>query len=780
MARRALRRLAGALALAAAAAALPVLAIGIGSLPGIRGSQALQGLDGPATIARDVFGVPHIQASSERDAYRALGYAQAQDRLWQMEFQRRVAQGRLAEVVGAAALPVDRYLRVLGLRQAAEASLAALDPHSRDLLDAYVRGINDWIEGRDRLLPPEFWIFWHEPEPWTAADSAVWIKMMALTLDGDMNGELLRSRLAGLLSPDQLQDLWPGIQAPEPERQALPAARASRLLATLPAPPGPGTGSNAFAVAASRSASGAALLAGDPHLELRTPGVWYLAHLRAPGLAVTGATMPGLPFVVIGRNDTLAWSLTTTGADVQDLFVETLDPADPSRYLTPDGPQPFELRQETIRVAGGQPETLEVRRTRHGPVISDLMEDAARPGTVLSLSWTALDPADTTIAAGFRLAHAADLQELRTVLAAYRNPVQNFVAADATGAVGLLVAGAVPIRRSGDGSMPGDGASGESDWVGTIPADQLPVRLDPATGVVANGNDRVEDGDYPYTISATAEPVWRRRRIEALLAGRDRLDGTDLIRIQRDHRSGFARDLLPVLLRTDGLPPALAELRDAMRGWDGTMAEDSWRAGLFLAFAEHLSRLVRSDELGAAAGEVGGLRGAFLVRVVRQRQAWCDDRRTPVTEDCAALAARALAQAHQALVATFGPEREAWSLHEVQTALLPHPVLDSVPVLGRLFGHAARKAGDPYSVDVAGASVDPALVRRTVTHAASLRILVDLAEPDAIQIVAAGGQSGHPWSRWFGDGVDRYAADRRTTLPSRDLPVRLELTPAAR
>jgi penicillin amidase len=773
--KRALCRMAGALALLALAATAAVLAIGLGSLPRTSGDYRLAGLDGPVAIERDQFGVPHIKAASERDAYRALGFAQAQDRLWQMEFQRRVGQGRLAEVVGAAALPADRYLRTLGLYRAAEASLAGLDPRARLLLDAYVQGVNDWIDGRDRLLPPEFWIFWHAPEPWTAADSAVWIKMMALSLDGDMNGELARMRLAGRLPPDRMEDLWPGIALPQRAALALPDGPAQALQALLPAPPGPGTGSNAFAVAAGRSRSGGALLAGDPHLELRSPGVWYLAHLEAPGLSVTGATMPGLPFVVIGRNATLAWSLTTTGADVQDLFVETVDPADPGRYLAPDGPLAFQLRDETIRIAGGGTEKLTVRATRHGPVVSDLLDAAPAPDRVLSLAWTALDPDDRTIEAGFRLAHAADLDALQDVLAAYRNPVQNFIAADAAGRVGLVVAGAVPVRRSGDGSMPADGASGRADWIGRVPPQELPVILDPPGGTVANANEPVAGDGPPHLISATGEPPWRRQRIDALLAEKPVLDGNDLIRIQRDHRSGFAVDILPTLLGASGLPPDLVELRDSLRGWDGTMAPRSWQAGLFLAWAEHLSRLVREDEPGAAA--LPGLRGDFLARVLRERPAWCDDRRTSEVEDCATMAGRALERAHAALRAAFGPARASWELRRVQEAALPHAALGGVPVLGGLFGARAAKAGDPYSVDVAGASVDAGLVRRTVTHAASLRIVADLADRARIDIVTAGGQSGHPWSRWFADGVRRWEADRRIGLPAGSRSDRLLLAP---
>ncbi|WP_222183597.1 penicillin acylase family protein [Geminicoccus harenae] len=775
--RRSLRLLAGAVALVLLLTILLVLAAGIGSLPRTGGSYRLAGLDGPVAIGRDRFGVPHIQASSERDAYRALGFVQAQDRLWQMEFQRRVGQGRLAELVGPAALPIDRHLRVLGLYRTAEQAVARLDPATRALLDAYVQGVNDWIEGRDRLLPPEFWIFWHRPERWTAADSAVWVKMMALTLDGDMNAEILRQRLLGVLPPELIQDLWPGMALPQTVGSHLPDGFLRELAAALPAPPAPGTGSNAFAVAPGRSASGGALLAGDPHLELRSPGVWYLAHLEAPGLAVTGATLPGLPFVVIGRTRQLAWSLTTTGADVQDLFVETLDPADPAAYLTPEGSRPFSVRTERITVADEADQVLSVRTTRHGPVISDLVDVPHPAGSVVSLAWTVLDPDDRTIRAGFRLPHAQNVAEARQVLRDYRNPVQNFMLADAAGRIGLVVAGAVPVRRGGDGSMPVDGASGRFDWTGTIPPDELPARIDPISGSIANGNDRVVDDDYPHLVATSWEPDWRRRRIDALLAAEPVLDGDDLIRIQRDHRSGFAVELLPTLLGATGLAQEPAALLRDMAGWDGTMAEESWQAGLFLAWAEHFARRVRADELGPAAALVGGLRGAFLADVLRNRPGWCDDRRTEPVEDCAHIAGLALADAHRALVRTFGARPSAWTLRRVQHAELAHAVLGGVPLLGSWFSQDLTKAGDPYSVDVAGTRVDASLVRRTVTHAASLRMVADLAEPEGIRIVTAGGQSGHPLSRWFSDGARRWERDIRIRLPASELIELLSLVP---
>ena len=740
------------------AAALVIGAIGMGSLPRIDGSYRLAGLDGPVAIGRDRYGVPRIEAASERDLYRAMGFVHAQDRLWQMAFQRRAGQGRLAEVLGEAALPIDRYMRTLGLYRVAEANLARLDARTLDLLNAYAQGVNDWLDRRDRLLPPEFWLLRDTPEPWTAADSAVWIKMMALTLDSSASGDLLRARLAKVLSPGQIDELWPAAAVPVQV----------------------GTGSNGWAVDGGHSATGAPILAGDPHLQLQTPGIWYLADLRAPGLQVVGATMPGLPFVVIGRTPSLAWTLTTTGADVQDLFVETVDPTDGDRYLTPDGPRAFETRDEIIQVRGGPTEHLVVRTTRHGPVVSAILPEVAAietDGKVASLAWTALDPDDTTLAAGFAMARATDLAQAADALALYHSPVQNFIVASKDDGIGMFVAGAVPIRLSGDGTVPADGATGTGDWLGRIAPADLPRQVRPPRGRVVNANDRIVDDAYPRLITRYWEPAFRRERIEALLDQSGRPDGAAMQAIQRDIRSGLATALLPTLATAEVTGDRLQQLRAGMVDWDGTMAGDAWQPTLFLAWAERFSRLIRQDELGPLADGYEGLRGDFLVHAVQPPGRWCDDVRTAPVEGCASMAGRAFAEAVHDLDAALGADRSAWAFGLVQQAALPHAVLGGVPVLGRVFGQVAAKAGDGYSVDVAASRPAPDLIHRTVLHGPSLRMIADMSLPDSIRIVTAGGQSGHPWSRWFADGVIRWEHDTRIELPADRLPDRLDLLP---
>ncbi len=350
------------------------------SLPQIDGQITVAGIEAPVTIVRDAQAVPHIEAESLLDATFALGFVHAQDRLWQMEFRRRVGAGRLAEIVGEAALPVDRFMRLLGLYRLAEASLAYLDPETVAWLEAYARGVNAYLATRKGPLPPEFLLLGHaEIEPWRPADSLVWLRLMALDLGRNWRDELLRARLASRLNEEQIADIWAADDADAPITTAMLARELDldALAAALPPAAPPGQGSNAWVINGARSDSGAPLLANDPHLRLRAPGVWYLAHLRTPELELIGATMPGVPGVILGHNGTIAWGFTNTGPDTQDLFIERLDPGYPHRYLTPEGPKPFAVREEVIQVTGAAPVRLRIRTTRHGPVISDLLPVAA-------------------------------------------------------------------------------------------------------------------------------------------------------------------------------------------------------------------------------------------------------------------------------------------------------------------------------------------------------------------------------------------------------------------
>ena len=516
----------GALALlllAAAAAGAGYLWLR-GSLPVIDGERTVSGLAEPVDVVRDRHGVPHVLAGSEEDALFALGYVHAQDRLWQMEMNRRIGAGRLAEVLGPAALDTDRLLRVLGLYRRAEATPPYLEPGSRRRIAAYVDGVNAWMETREGPLPPEFLLLGFEPEPWTAADTLVWPKVMALDLGREWARDLMRLRLSEFLPPDRLLDFYTpyrsdkprGVELPEPPGSVsartlrphatgtrprpasmprvpaapvrMPEMRVARRDADLPPPRSPhglhtirGTvpapflpmlrprngrpGSNSWVVGGARSATGRPLLANDPHLGLTVPSVWYFAHLSWPGRHVVGATFPGMPMVVLGHNGRVAWGFTNTGADTQDLYVEKIDPDDPGRYLAPEGYRPFDVRREIIKVKDGEDMVMRVRETRHGPVLDDALDsaDGAAPaGHVLALAWTALRDDDLTLQAGLGLPEAWDWAAFVATFRDFHAPQQNVSYADVDGNIGFLAPGRVPVRGAGGRVRAGEGAGERS------------------------------------------------------------------------------------------------------------------------------------------------------------------------------------------------------------------------------------------------------------------------------------------------------------------------------
>ncbi|MBN9508130.1 MAG: penicillin acylase family protein, partial [Alphaproteobacteria bacterium] len=415
------------------------------SLPGGDLAAAIPGLSAPVAVTLDADGIPRIRAATEVDAAAALGFLHARERMFQMELMRRSASGELSELFGPATLPLDRMMRTLGLRQRVVADLPRLPPDTRALLDAYARGVNAWIALRGRFAAPEF-IAFGAPRPWSAVDSLLWGKTMSLYLAGNWRVERARLVLDAIMPPATVDALWPPAGGGQPEARAADPALArvaARLAAAIPTFPAPftlpDTASNAWAVDGRHTATGAPLLAGDPHLGFGFPSIWYLVRIDTPGHVLAGATAPGVPLVILGRNDHIAWTFTNNGADVQDLFVET--PVGKDQYATPDGPRPFILREEHIRVRGAPDEVLMVRETRHGPVISDLVDPH---GPILALAAAELAPGDTAAVGLLALNRADDVEAAGQAAAQITSPVQNLTVADRS-KIALFVTGRVPV-----------------------------------------------------------------------------------------------------------------------------------------------------------------------------------------------------------------------------------------------------------------------------------------------------------------------------------------------
>lgn len=765
-----------------------------GSVPEIDGTlEGLAGLQRPAAISRDSRGVLYITAGTPVDASFALGFAHAQDRLWQMEMTRRIGMGRLAEVVGAPGLPVDRMIRTLGLPGLAAANLETLSPEARAHVEAYAAGVNGYLDTRSGAMPPEFVLLGHVPEPWQPADSLVWGRLMSLQLAGNWFGEILRARMlkAGL-SPANLETLWA-----EPDGRKLgldlrdgnpvdrvAARHLAGLAAALPDEIAPRLASNAWILAGSRTPTGRPVLAGDPHLGLSDPNTWTLARIEAPGYRRVGAFAPGVPFLVLGHNGRVAWSMTTTHSDTQDLFVETLDPADPGRYLTPDGSAAFASRTETIRVDDDTVEQI-VRTTRHGPVVSDTIDsaaDAAADGSVLALASPMLRADDGTAEALFRIGAAADADAFVEALRGFHSPQQNVVFADVEGHVGMVSAGRVPVRRAGDGFLPADGRRAADDWEGWLPFEALPQIRDPADAMIVNANNRVWEHTQDRNFGREADAPYRQRRIRQLLADSDGSPGS-MAAIQLDTVSLFARELVPALLRSvGGRAPdkATATALSLLGAWDGNMATGRPEPVIFAAWIAALHERLFADDLGPLLTGYRRIRAATVLRVLADEPHWCDDRRTPATESCADTASGALSEALARMTRDFGPEVTKWRWGDAHQAVFEHRVWSRIPVIGGLLDRRAVTGGGDYTVSRGSWSWGGGgEVTFPHGHGASLRAVYDLADLDRSRFAVALGPSGNVFSPFFSTWQRDWAAGRSFTIAHEPDAVRarLELRP---
>lgn len=756
--------------------------------PQVAGTVTLPGFERPVQVVRDREGVPHIFAASETDAVAALGFVHAQDRLWQMEMNRRIANGRLSEVVGTPGLETDRFLRTIGIRRAAEAIFANLEAETRVLLAAYARGVNAYLTTRSSPLPPEFLILRAPaPEPWSPIDSVGWSLMMALDLGGNLNAELTRMRLAqaglpmariGEFLPPYPGETWPEL----PDYLALyrslkpQAARTGQLIRAFDLGL-EGVGSNNWVVSGARSETGKPLLANDPHLGLSAPALWYFARLTSPSGTVIGATLPGVPGVVLGRNDHIAWGFTNTGPDVQDLFIEQVDPVDPTRYRTPDGWARFDTVREVIQVKGAADEVLSVRISRHGPVISDGASRGATAsvpeGHALALQWTALSPDNLTVQAFARLNRARNWEEFLAAARHYDAPQQNIVYADVDGNIGFIAAGRVPIRKPENdlkGLFPAPGWDARYDWAGYVPFEELPQEFNPARGFRITANERITPEGYPHHISSEWATPHRANRIAELLGAQEKHSLDSFRVLQADHRSNAVREVLPLLLaahrtaepgRGRQMPERVRAVLDALSRFDGTMATDRPEPLVATAWMRELTRLVYADELGPELfSSLWDQRQVFMMAVLSGKDgqgAWCGNAREAGGGDCAALVSRALDRALEDLETRFGADWRSWRWGVAHDARSEHRPFARVGALARIFDVRVPVPGDTYTVNVNRHTIRNTAEPFVSRHAASLRAIYDMADPERSLFMHSTGQSGLPTSRLYRNLAERWA-----------------------
>lgn len=747
--------------------------------PTVDGTLRAPGLSAPVDVVRDAEGIPHVYAAAIPDAYFALGWVHAQDRLWQMEFQRRVTAGRLSEILGDGALGTDRFLRTVGIRRAAEAAWSRLDSETKALHESYAAGVNAWLATRTAPLPPEFLILGAPaPEPWSPLDSIGWSLMMAWDLGDNWSDELLRMQLVQRGMPrERIDEFLPnylGAEFPvKPDYSALYAgilAPAPHKAAALPVPSnaGSGIGSNDWVLSGSRTVGGKPLLANDPHLRLAAPALWYFANLNAPGLSVVGATLPGMPGVILGRNARVAWGFTNTGPDVQDLFIEKVDPADPGRYLTPAGSEPFEAVEERIRVKDAADVVLQVRITRHGPVVSDGALAAAaellQPGYAMAFAWTALDPSNTTPAAAHRLATATSVADFMVKAEAFKAPQQNIVVADVYGAIGYVAPGLVPVRKHENdvmGLAPVPGWTDRYDWIGWIPYDRLPREVDPARGYRHTANERIVPDDYAPFLRYDFDMPYRADRIRAAIEATPKHDLASTRAIQADTLSPSLAEMLPRMLAIPGRTEAEKAVLEQLRAFDFDMRTDRWEPLVAIAWMRELTRLVYADELGDLFERTWQNRTEFMRGVLSDRRGmsrWCDDVRTPAAETCDDRIADAFTAALADLGRRYGADRTKWSFGAVHVARSDHNPFSNVPVLADLFGIRVPVGGDRHSVNVAWNDFADEAEPYAVIRGPSLRAVYDLADPEKSVFISSTGQSGIVFSRLYANFAARWAA----------------------
>ncbi len=739
------------------------------SLPQLEGTLTLSGLKAPVEIVRDRHGVPHIYAGSVEDAYFALGFTHAQDRLWQMEMNRRIGSARLSEVLGAATLDADKFLRTLGVRRVAAAALATMNAETRGQLDAYAAGVNAFLAERRGPLPLEFLLTGITPEPWQSVDSVAWIKMMAWDLGGNWRSELLRLRLAKKLSIAQIGEFLPPYPGDAPLAIADYGALyrqfdASKLAAlALPGLTEDGA-SNNWVLAGSRTASGKPLLANDPHLGLAAPAVWYFAHLSAPGFEMMGATLPGVPAVVLGRTQRIAWGMTNTGPDVQDLYVERIDAA--GQVLAPQGWQKLKTRSEVIKVKGQADVTLTVRESRHGPLISDVFKPAAEAlpqGYALALAWTALREDDLSMQAAGKFASANNWNEFLAAARDFHSPQQNMVYADTEGNIGFVAPGRVPVRKPANdlkGQAPAPGWDAKYDWDGFIAFEDLPHGYNPASGELMSANHKIVPEDYPHYLTSEWILPYRAKRIAQLLGATPKHTAQSFAKIQADTVSLQVREILPLLLHAKTADAEAQQVLRELGQWNANMAIEGAEPLIVSAWLRELGRLIYADELGELFDGAWEHRASFTYHVLADtggQARWCDDVNTPAKETCADLLPKALSLALADLKRRHGEDRGKWRWGEAHFALSEHRPFGRQAQLAQFFDVRVPSPGDTYTINVGRNSLANVAAPFASRHAASLRAVYDLADLDQSMYIHSTGQSGNLLSPLYSNFAERWS-----------------------
>ncbi len=755
------------------------------SLPEYNQTLEVEGVTAPVEIVRDTANVPHILGQSDPDVFFGLGYAHAQDRLWQMTILRRTAQGRLSEVFGQRTVAIDKLLRRFDLYGLAHRSVEFQDDYTKAALRAYSAGINARLtEINEQALgrgAPEMFLFNAPVPPWQPGDSVAIIKLMSLQLSGHLADEVLRARTSLMLdNPARLADILPDVPGPGiaalPEYADLfpdlPRYAQGTPMPDTPLSPFPQRGlagaSNAWTAAPSRSASGGTLLANDPHLGLTAPGIWYLARLELAKGGVIGATIPGVPAISAGRSERLGWGLTSSYLDDQDVHIEQLNPDNPEEYLTPDGYKRFQTRPSIIEIKDAAPITLTLRWTENGPVLPGThydLETITPPGHVASLSWSALSPRDTSMSASLALMNADSVRDAIDAAEDYIAPSQNLSLVDKD-TIGMKLVGAMPRRdlnNQSRGRIPTPGWLERNRWQGRLPYSDNPEFVAPVGGVLGNTNNKIIDRPFPRHVSYEWGDTQRVNRWERLMQSREVHTRDSFIEAQLDTVSFTARSLLPLIgadlwftgeSAPEGTPERQRQIAlDLLANWNGEMNEHLPEPLIYAAWLRALQIRLISDELGPLAAEYKHVEPLFIERVYRDidgASVWCDVVQSAPVENCTDMARLALDDAIIWISERYGPALESLRWGDAHQATQDHPALGQVPVL-RFFVNIRQSTSGGDNTLLRGRTSGEGPDPFQNVHGAGYRGVYDFADPDSSVFITATGQSGHFLSRYYDD-----------------------------
>ena len=790
----------------------------LGSLPQVDGGLHVSGLSAPVSVLRDRHGVPHIRASTPEDLFFAQGYVTAQDRLWQMDMLRRHGAGELAEILGSRLIEHDRVQRYLQLRNTADNAAAHLPADQRHWLEAYALGVNAFIAANQEHLPAEFRLLRYRPRPWQVRDSLLIGLVMAQDLTTEFPVKLAREAIAGTLPPELVADLYPvgswrdhppgqnmvDLTTPQQEIEQIPLDRSQSKLAapTLPSgfaagltrlrtilnmgnPPeaceGCVAGSNDWVVNGTRTASGRPLLANDMHLQHTIPGIWYMADLevagpQAVGSAQTGSvqagfhaagvTLPGLPFVIVGHNDRIAWGFTNLGADVQDIYVEQVN--ERQEYEDAAGWHPLQHARESIRVRGGRDLSLDVLISQHGPIITPLLPHEHR---ALSLRWTIYDPSVDTVPY-FAVGSARNWNEFCAAFSTYGGPSQNAVYADVDGHIGYHAVGMVPLRTNGLSPTPI--ADAKHEWSGYIPFDQMPQVYDPPGGILATANSRTAPNGYPFPITLDWAAPYRNERIWKVLQDRERLRPEDMLTLETDIHSDLDQELAQrfayAIDHAQRTTPRLKQAADLLRAWNGDVAKDSAAASILEAAKRAFWPLVLQPKLGDLWSSYSWGESAFVEEelIANTPQRWLPPSYSSHNQTWDDLLTTAVDNGLRDGGAPH--DLSKWQYGQAHPVDIEHPIYSMVPWLGKLLGAKTGtgvlpQSGDTSTVKQVGRTFGP-----------SERFTADFSNLDASTLNIVMGQSGNPLSPWFADQWPYWYGGTTFALPYSDAAVKANAT----